>query len=156
MSSKYDDDDSDDDGKKSSPSFERKGDDNNKSSKISGDVLIDRVQKYFYEDPSFAKTFEDFVLNESNIVDLSSEEYKLEYTAVYNKYKNLFEEKLEGYIVAQGCTVYDFYNAMKEKSDEDPDGMYSIFGQILISVTDFDIFMIMMREMAQTQAKRRK
>jgi hypothetical protein len=152
MSSKYD--DSDDEGKynESKSSFIE----SKKSEKLSSDELITKVQKYFYEDPAFAKTFEDFVSNECEIIDLETEEYKLEYTTVYNKYKNLFEEKMEDYIDTLGSTIYEFYNALKNKSDEDPDGVYSVFGQILVSVTDFDIFMIMMREMAQSKAKARR
>ena len=47
-------------------------------------------------------------------MDLSSEEYKLEYTNVYNDFRQLFEYKLEDYIERQlGATVKDFYLALK-------------------------------------------
>jgi hypothetical protein len=34
--------------------------------------------------------------------DLNNEEYKLEYTAVYQEFKDLFEAKMEGYINSLG------------------------------------------------------
>lgn len=121
--------------------------------KISGAELINKVQKYFYEDEEFTKTFENFVKDECDIIDLSSEEYKLEYTEIYEKYKVLFEEKLESFIESQGCTPLDFYKALKETSDNDPDSAHAVFGQILVAVVDFDIFMVMMREMAQSNSR---
>lgn len=38
--------------------------------------------------------------------------------------------------------------------DDDPNGNEAVFGQILIAVSDFDIFMQMMREEAQSSARK--
>lgn len=65
----------------------------------------------------------------------------------------MFEEKLEKFIRKQGCTPLDFYEALRERTEEDPDGVFAIFGQILVAVIDFDIFMVMMKEMAQSNAR---
>lgn len=124
--------------------------------KISGKELIDRVQKYFYEDEEFTKTFESFVKAECEVIDLQSEEYKLAYTEVYEKYKILFEDKLEAFIARQGCSSLDFYKALKDASDNDPESAHTVFGQILVAVVDFDIFMIMMREMAQSSSRAKR
>ena len=124
--------------------------------KISGKELIDRVQKYFYEDEEFTKTFENFVKAECEVIDLQSEEYKLAYTEVYERYKILFEDKLEAFIARQGCSSLDFYKALKEASDSDPESAHTVFGQILVAVVDFDIFMIMMREMAQSSSRAKR
>lgn len=60
--------------------------------------LVNKIQEFFFGNEVLAKTFEDFVRDKSAIIDLSSEEYRLEYTEAYNEYKNLFESKLEHYI----------------------------------------------------------
>jgi hypothetical protein len=133
-------------------------------------AYLSRVQKYFYEDDEFTKTFENFVMEECGVIDLTSDEYKLEvraiwcifffyrnlllqYTEAFEKYKLLFERKLESFIRKQGCTPLDFFEALKHRTEEDPDGVYAIFGQILVAVIDFDIFMVMMKETAQSNAR---
>jgi hypothetical protein len=169
MDSKYDDDDEDDHGydskrqeskdqdhhqqqQQQQVELDSHGRERVKRDRISDDELLTRVQKYFFEDETFTKTFENFVKDESRVMDLGAEEYKLEYTEVYERFKALFERTLESFISAQGCTIMDFYNAMSDKQENDPDGSIALFGQILVSVTDFHIFMTMMRESARAQS----
>jgi len=115
--------------------------------KLSGSALIEKVQEYFYGDEDLAKLFESFVAEKSSCVDLDSTEFKLEYTAAYEEYKALFELKIGGYIErVLGATIEDFYAAIQLKSIEDEWGNEAIFAQILIGVTEFDVFMQMMRE----------
>lgn len=123
--------------------------DSKSDSKLSDDELLKEVQEFFYCNEELAEHFESFINRRSVVVDLSSEEYKLEYTAVFNEYKRLFEEKIEGFITEiLKSTVQDFYYALKAKSDAVEESSESIFAQILIAVTDFDVFMTMMREAA--------
>ena len=159
MDSKYDDDDDDmyetkqDEGKyQEQKEIDADGYEKIKSNRISDKELLDRVQQYFYGDDEFTKIFEDFVDRKCGIIDLLSEEYKLEYTEVYDEFKDLLERTLERFITQQGCTIHDFYNALRVKQETDPDGSVAIFGQILITVTDFDIFMTMMRERAKAKS----
>jgi|LauGreSuBDMM15SN_2_FD.fasta_scaffold423056_2 hypothetical protein len=115
--------------------------------KLSGSALIEKVQEYFYGDEDLAKLFESFVAGKSSCVDLDSTEFKLEYTAAYEEYKALFELKIGGYIErVLGATIEEFYSAIQLKSLEDEWGNEAIFAQILIGVTEFDVFMQMMRE----------
>lgn len=115
--------------------------------KLSGSALIEKVQEYFYGDEDLAKLFENFVSEKSSCVDLDSTEYKLDYTSAYEEYKGLFEHKIGGYIENfLGVSVEDFYLALQSKSIEDEWSNEAIFAQILIGVTDFDVFMQMMRE----------
>ena len=114
------------------------------------------MQSYFYEDNEFASTFENFVKEECAVIDLDSTEYRLEYTEVFNRYRSLFEDLMEQYIESIGSTVLDFYRALKAKSDEDSETSAAIFGQILVSVTEFDIFMQMMNEAAYKRAQTSK
>lgn len=86
-----------------------------------------------------------------SIVDLSSEEFKLEYTTAFEDYKALFEDYMEGFITRDcSSSVRNFYEALKRQMDKDENSSEAVFGQILIAVTDFDIFMTMMREAKQS------
>lgn len=121
-----------------------------KQEKMSDDELLQQVQNFFYCNDELADHFESFINRRSSIVDLSSDEYKLEYTSVFNEYKRLFEAKMEEFITKElKSTVQDFYYALKAKVDAPEESSESVFAQILVAVTDFDIFMTMMREAAQ-------
>lgn len=113
-------------------------------------VDLDAFQEYFFGNDDFTLIFENFINSNCHIVDLESEEYKLEYTTVFNNYKELFETKMEEFIVTKmNCSINDFYYTLKNKMEDDPDGSVAFFGMLLIAVTDFDVFMTMMREGAQ-------
>ncbi len=119
-------------------------------SKLDDVEILEKLQQYFYEDETLANHFENFINNHSHIVDLNSEEYKLEYTKVFNEYKDLFETKLEDVIEKiLKVSVTDVYRALKMKVDAPEETMESFFAQVLIAVTDFDVFMSMMRDSAR-------
>lgn len=67
----------------------------------------------------------------------------------------MFEDSIEGYLGTIGATALDLYSALKEATEEDPNSSDAIFGQILFAVSDFDMFMTMMRETAQQVASER-
>ena len=124
---------------------------------LTDDELITKVQEFFYGSQKLANMFENFIKDECHIVDLSNEEYKLEYTSCFHTYRSLFEEEMEGFITRElHVDVKAFYYALKNKMDKDEMSNEAIFGQILIAVTDFDVFMTMMREAARENLKRGK
>ena len=127
-----------------------------KPSKITNKELIEKVSNYFYTDPDLLVTFESFAQKNCHIINLESEEYHLKYTELYNEYKSIFEENIEGYIHSLGSNALDLYTALQEATDEDVNSNDAIFGQILFAVSDFDIFMTMMREAAEAAAFRAK
>jgi hypothetical protein len=132
---------------------EGKDGEDSKPEKISDEELLKQVQEFFYCNDELADHFESFISKKSYVVDLSSDEYKLEYTTVFNEYKQLFERKMEDFITdTLKSSVQDFYYALKAKTDAPEESSESVFGQIMIAVTDFDIFMTMMREAAQANA----
>jgi hypothetical protein len=119
--------------------------------------LLDRMQAYFFEDEQLSKYFENFIADHCHIVDLQSEEYKLEYTTVFQEYKAQYESKMESYIAnILHSSIHEVYAALKNKVDNDENSMGAFFAQILIAVTDFDVFMTVMREMARSQQVERK
>ena len=122
---------------------------------LSGAEVVEKVSEYFYLDEELGQCFESFVDSHADAYDLTTTEMKLEYTSIYNAYKDLFEEKIGGYIInGLGSSIEVFYEALQAKTQEDANSSEAIFGQILASVTDFDIFATMLREQAQLKAKK--
>jgi hypothetical protein len=124
---------------------------------VTDDDLVSAVQEYFYADESLARTFEGFVKRRASIVDLEAiekgDEYKLEYTEAFQEYKDLFEKHMTECITGKlNCSLQRFYTALQKKTDEDENSNEAIFGQILLAVTEFDVFMTMMREEARNIA----
>ena len=133
---------------------ESKGNEAKSEPKLSGDEVLEKVSKFFYEDESLAKEFEGFIDSQASVVDLDSTEYKLEYTAVYDQYKDLFEDRIGNYITSTlGSSIELFYETLQKRTDEDPNSNEAIFGGILVSVCDFDIFMTALKESAVKQKK---
>lgn len=127
-----------------------------KTPDFSDDELINKLQEYFFENDELSNLFESFVNKNCHIVDLNTAEYKLEYTKVFDDYKDLFERKMETYINDVLKTdVQKVYSALKSKVDnEDEFSSGAFFAQVLIAVTDFDVFMSMMRDAARNQNKK--
>ena len=62
-------------------------------------------------------------IDKASTKGLKSEEYKLEYTDMFEEYKSLFEFEIEGYMNRTlNVTVEEFYEALKSESDKDEDG----------------------------------
>ena len=137
--------------KESSGGYESKAGD-----KLDADYLITELEKFFYEDSDLASTFENYIKDKSAIVDLDTEEYSLSYTTAHDEYKDMFESRMERQIQKLGATPTEFYQALQEKMEKEKDGHVALFAQILLAVTEFDIFMTMMREAARTFHSARK
>jgi hypothetical protein len=116
-----------------------------------GAALVSAVQSFFYENDDFAEIFERFANENCDVIDLASEEMKLEYTELHQEFVSIFEEQMEGFIESQGSSVIDFYTVLREAADRDPDSNESLLGQIMYATCDFDVFMLMMRETKRRQ-----
>jgi hypothetical protein len=83
---------------------------------------------------SLTATFENFVKEKCHIMDLDaieSNEYKLEYTKVYEEFKAIFEVKIEGFIIGIGSSVQQFYKVLQAKTKEDENSNEAIFGMYM-------------------------
>eukprot|EP00644_Phytophthora_capsici_P004757 jgi/Phyca11/12557/fgenesh1_pg.PHYCAscaffold_1_\ len=98
----------------------------------------------------FAHTFETFAEFHCHAFDLDSDEMKLEYTDIYNKFLALFEEKLEAYIRSQGATVHEFYEMVRRAYEIDRQSGTVLCSEILVATADFDVFVLMMRQTKET------
>jgi hypothetical protein len=146
-----------------------------KETALTDSEIVERVQQFFFMDNELCDLFENFIkkgLNdmkfisivfsllfiispslECHIVDLENEEFKLEYTEVFDRYKALFEKQMESFITRSlKVSINDFYSALKAKMDEEYSNE-AIFATILIAVTDFNVFMTMMREGKREQIR---
>ena len=167
MSSKYDDDSKEDEGKFDEGKYcyansgvanagERGlAKDNAIQESVNDDEIISKVQEFVFANDKLATTFEDFVKERAHMIDLTSTEYKLGYTQIHDEFKSLFENYLEEFIVNDmGCSIQRFYNVLKSKTDENADCNEAVFGQILLAVCDFDVFMTMMKEEAIASSRK--
>jgi hypothetical protein len=117
--------------------------------------LVAKVESYFYENDDFAKLFERFAEEHAAVIDLGAAEFKLEYTDVYNKFLALFESSLSQFIEEQGGTIEAFYDEVREGFEADEEGDVAQFAKIMMATCDFDIFMMLMRETAETWQRKR-
>ncbi|TYZ67206.1 hypothetical protein PybrP1_001391 [[Pythium] brassicae (nom. inval.)] len=110
------------------------------------DDLIGKVIAFFFDDDEFAQTFERFAESRCLSFDLDSDEMKLEYTAIYNEFVELFESKLEAYIVSQGSTTNEFYRLVRQAYANDRESSVVLCSEILVATADFDVFVLMMKQ----------
>lgn len=57
-----------------------------------------------------------------------------------------------GFIESHGWTVSHFYTIVQEAVERDPEGNESLFAQIMVATTDFDIFVQLMKEAREQKA----
>jgi hypothetical protein len=129
------------------------------ANRVLGDEeIISKVQEFFFADDALTKTFEAFVKEKASIIDLDSveaNEFKLEYTQIYEEFKAIFEKEIVGFLENElDSSVQQFYKILKAKTDENENSNEAIFGQILLAVCDFDVFMVMMKEEARTISRK--
>lgn len=117
-----------------------------------GGGLVQRVAAFFFEEDTFASEVEAWVKAKASEIDLSTNECRLVYTALFDEFQALFEARMTEFIEAQGATVEGFYEQLARKSAADPWSNEGVFGQILVAVVEFDCFMVMMREAAEKEA----
>mmetsp|Transcript_11060 Transcript_11060/g.32805 ORF Transcript_11060/g.32805 Transcript_11060/m.32805 type:complete len:142 (-) Transcript_11060:1144-1569(-) len=114
--------------------------------------IVEKVSLYFYESDEFAESLEKFADDNVHLIDADEIEQsgvmKVEYIDIHRKYQALFEEKIESFISASDSTVQEFYDQLRQKSDADPSCAPAVLGRLMLAVADFDVFMLMMTEVA--------
>lgn len=108
--------------------------------------IVAAVQQYLFEAEDFEETFMKWGQDHCDCIELDSDEMKLEYTTLHNKFMEFFESKIEEVITRNGSDVKTFYKLVKQRSLEDPDGDDSNFVQIMLALVEFEVFMQMMQE----------
>ena len=88
------------------------------------------------------------IKEEENLMDV---EGKLEWTAIHKEYQNMFESKIESIITNCGVSVQDFFKALQQEKDEDPQCAFYV--EVLLSVSDYTQFLLMMRDYKSAKGK---
>jgi len=104
-----------------------------------GDILA-KVEEFLLDDPSIGEDFEKFAEENCNVFE-DSEENKLVYMDIYNKFQDLFNERIESFITKQGSTLEAFVAAC-EKADENE----SFALALIQGITSFEAFKTLMLE----------
>lgn len=91
------------------------------------------------DDPSIGDDFESFAQKHCAIF-VDSEENKLEYMDVFQKFQQLFNERIEAFITSQGSTLEQFVEACDKAEEE------SFALQLILGITSFDAFKELMLE----------
>ena len=128
--------------------------------------VVDRLARRFKEDDAFGSMLNDWVdancaafadsrsrssegIDSTSDVNSSDKELHLELTALHEQFKALYERRLEDYISAEGVTVTDFYQQIRDSEDiSNGQSSTALIGQILLATFDFEVFRVMMREAA--------
>mmetsp|Transcript_38339 Transcript_38339/g.108379 ORF Transcript_38339/g.108379 Transcript_38339/m.108379 type:complete len:126 (+) Transcript_38339:287-664(+) len=102
------------------------------------------VTMAFITDDEFAGSFENFAKENCGIFT-EDEEQKLEYTKVYQKFQELFESKITELLEGQSTNPEEFYASLKE-AVEKGDSCREEFLQLILALTDYEMFVQTMRE----------
>lgn len=80
--------------------------------------------------------------------DFESAENKLVYTQIHHKFQELFEGELAAFLSSQGWTCEQFLEQcskeMQKGSEESSESTWGSIYEIVISLTDYEIFKVMM------------
>eukprot|EP00817_Percolomonadidae_sp_ATCC50343_P001273 CAMPEP_0117427980 /NCGR_PEP_ID=MMETSP0758-20121206/7764_1 /TAXON_ID=63605 /ORGANISM="Percolomonas cosmopolitus, Strain AE-1 (ATCC 50343)" /LENGTH=112 /DNA_ID=CAMNT_0005214031 /DNA_START=30 /DNA_END=365 /DNA_ORIENTATION=- len=104
--------------------------------------VLAALSEYLFED-NFTDMCEKFALEHCDVFDPDSDENKLEYKPIYDKFCQTFESKIEGFITKNDIPLEDFYTAIQEDHENE-----SGVTEVLMALQEFDVFVSMMKEMA--------
>jgi ADP-ribosylation factor 2-binding protein len=108
--------------------------------------ILDEVAAAMFDD-EFSGTFEKFA--EEHCGEFTDdEENKLIYTEIYNKFTELFEEKLAALVEARGSTSEAFAALAREARDEGAEDASDSLAFIL-ALAEYEVFVGIMREKAK-------
>merc|ERR1712195_468377 len=93
-------------------------------SSLSAMALCESVKNYFYEDPDFAATLEQWAVDHCQEIDNSTDEMKLKYTELYNQFVEAYESKMSAFLESQGSTVNEFLEELKAVDRDGPDANF--------------------------------
>ena len=111
--------------------------------------VMEKVESFYFDEGEdsgeqmFNRFAEKYAAIFEKDCDATTMENKLEYTEAYNEYQKLFEKKIEEIIESCGMQADEFVKILQEKSKDDEDA--EMFVQILLSVSEYENFVEMMR-----------
>ncbi|CAE7829740.1 unnamed protein product [Symbiodinium sp. KB8] len=114
-------------------------------------AAVQKIKHYVFEDEEFEGTFKTWAEANCHVVDLTlpPEEHRLEYTDLHRQFTELFNRKLDEHIEEEGVSVEDVYAHLAEIMEKSPLSEDAFLVRIMLSITDFQSFVEMMREVAE-------
>jgi len=105
--------------------------------------IFEKVALFFFENEDFANSFEAWA-NEHCDIFTEDEEQKLEYTTLYNTFTEMFETRISSFLESCSWTLEKFQEECKKAAETENDNWG--FLQMMMAVTDYDMFVGMMKE----------
>jgi hypothetical protein len=110
---------------------------------------LDNVAAMLFSD-DFLESFDRFAADHVAEFDADSEEQKLSYTDIYNKFTALYEKKLEEAVTAQGISIETFFQLCQDaKNNPGDDPMIADLVNLLCAFADYDVFIALMKDKAR-------
>jgi hypothetical protein len=107
---------------------------------VGTDVLV-QLRNYF-QSIDFLQTVEEFCLDYCDPFDGESE-MLLIYTEIFEKFKDLFEDRIERFVTDRGVSLEEFYSLCKESNSENEE--VSAFLDMIHASFQFETFVKLMR-----------
>eukprot|EP01006_Ploeotia_vitrea_P046836 TRINITY_DN67065_c12_g1_i1.p2 TRINITY_DN67065_c12_g1~~TRINITY_DN67065_c12_g1_i1.p2 ORF type:complete len:119 (-),score=34.81 TRINITY_DN67065_c12_g1_i1:127-483(-) len=108
------------------------------------DTVMEALEEWFFNNDEFADKLEAFADNNCDIFEIGEGlEQKLEYTAIYNKFQELFQSLIEAFLKEKGVTVEQF---AKLCEDETKKKEGNTFWHWLVATTDYSVFLTVMQD----------
>lgn len=118
---------------------------------------MNKIEEFYFGDgeQSGEALFNEFASKHEALFEVNVDaenEQKLEYTNVYKEFVKLFEELIEKLIVECGVGVQEFFDALKMIVEKDDDNKFYV--EVLLSVTDYQNFLDMMKSYKAEKGKK--
>ena len=106
-----------------------------------GSDVLAQLRDYF-QSISFLQTVEEFCLDYCDSFD-GNGEMLLIYTDIFGKFKDLFEDRIEHFVVDRGVSLEDFYGLCKEANTDNEE--VGAFLEMIHASFQFESFVKLMR-----------
>ncbi len=112
--------------------------------------LVSELVKWV-QDESLLESTQLWAQEHSHLIDASSGEFLLRYTDLHREFEAWVDSKLEKWLIDHESTSEELQHALKLTADTIPDGL-AFFEYLtpILAVFDFEVFMEMMRGVAQS------
>ena len=117
-------------------------------------ALLDAISDWLFADDGIATQMETFAMQNAiyvpyiaNRSDYELAEHRLSDTTLFTQFQSVFEQALVAFVAKHGWTVEAFVELTSqemEKVDSASSGQWKMVYEVLMSLTDFQVFRVMM------------
>lgn len=124
--------------------------------------LVAAVQRYFFEEGSFAEAVErwtrEHVDEAGDVPEVprGDEGYSLRHTELHASFLAMLQAQLTRFLAGKGASPADFYRALKRARRERPRSLDARFVQLVLAATDFNAFIELLRDAQGRRAREAK